>query len=106
MQRRDLAQSELLAGFLDRLKETKEADGSSLFDHVSLVFGSNLRTVHTMENCPTILSGGGAGVKLGHNLVMPKNTPLCNAWLTLLHGVGVKVERHGDSTGIVKELQA
>ena len=105
-QRRDLAQSELLAGFLDRLRETKEPDGSSLFDHVSLVYGSNLRTVHTTENCPTILSGGGAGVKLGHNLVMPKNTPLCNAWLTLLHGVGVSVERHGDSTGILTSLQA
>jgi len=105
-QRRDLAQSELLAGLLDRLKGTKEADGSSLFDHVSLVYGSNLRTVHRTENCPTILSGGGAGVKLGHNLVMPKNTPLCNAWLTLLHGVGVNVERHGDSTGILPGLLA
>ena len=105
-QRRDLAQSKLLAGFLDRLKETKEADGSSLFDHVSLVYGSNLRTVHRTENCPTILSGGGAGIKLGHNFVMPKNTPLCNAWLTLLHGVGVNVERHGDSTGILTSLQA
>ena len=66
----------------------------------------NLGTVHTTENCPTILSGGGAGVKLGHNLVMPKNTPLCTAWLTLLHGVGVNVERHGDSTGILTSLQA
>jgi hypothetical protein len=63
LQRRDLAQSELMAGFLDRLKETKETGGSSLFDHVRLVFGSNLRTVHMMEHCPTILSGG-AGVKL------------------------------------------
>ena len=66
----------------------------------------NLGTVHTTEKCPTILSGGGAGVKLGHNLVMPKNTPLCKAWLTLLHGVGVNVERHGDSTGILTSLQA
>ena len=66
----------------------------------------NLGTVHTTENCPTILSGGGAGVKLGQNLVMPKNTPLCKAWLTLLHGVGVSVERHGDSTGILTSLQA
>ncbi|MBM81504.1 MAG: hypothetical protein CMJ78_13060 [Planctomycetaceae bacterium] len=105
-QRRDVALSELLAGFLDRLKATEEADGSSLFDHVSLVFGSNLRTVHQTENCPTILSGRGAGVKLGHNLVMPKDTPLCNAWLTLLHGVGVQVNRHGDSTGLLKEIIA
>ena len=36
----------------------------------------NLRTVHPTENCPTILSRRGAAVKLGHNLVKPKNTPL------------------------------
>ena len=71
-----------------------------------LVFGGNLRTVHQTENCPTILSGRGAGVKLGHNLVMPTDTPLCNTWLTLLHGVGVQVERHGDSTGLLKEIIA
>ena len=33
-----------------------------------------------------------------------KDTPLCNAWLTLLHGIGVSAERHGDSSGVIKEL--
>jgi hypothetical protein len=55
-----------------------------LFDHVSLVDGSNLRYVPTTANCRKILSGGGAGVKLGQNLVMPKNTSLCNAWLNFV----------------------
>ena len=105
-QRRDLAQSELLAGLIDKLKATKEADGSRLFDHVALVYGSNIRTEHNLDNCPTLITGGGAGIKLGHNLVTPKDTPLCNAWLTLLHGVGVNAERHGDSTGVIKELMA
>ena len=105
-QRRDLAQSELLAGLLDKLKATKESDGSSLFDHTALAYGSNLRSEHYLDNCPTLLTGGGAGIKLGHNLVVSKDTPLCNAWLTLLHGIGVQAERHGDSTGVIKELQA
>ena len=30
---RDKTHSELLAGLIDKLKATKEADGSSLFDH-------------------------------------------------------------------------
>jgi hypothetical protein len=98
-QRRDLAQSELLAGLIDRLKETKEADGSSLFDHTGLVFGSNIRTGHSLDNCPTIVSGRGAGFKLGENIAVSKGTPLCNLWLGMLHGLGVKAERHGDSTG-------
>ena len=46
----------------------------------------------------------GAGIKLGHNLVVSKDTPLCNAWLTLLRGIGVDAVRHGDSTGVIKEL--
>jgi len=35
-----------------------------------------------------------------------KDTPLCNAWLTMLHGIGVEAERHGDSTGVLKEIVA
>ena len=105
-QRRDIANSELLAGLIDKLKAMKEADGSSLFDHTTLAFGTNTRTEHNGDNCPTLLAGHGAGLKMGHNLVLPKGTPLCNAWLTLLQGSGVPAERHGDSTGIIKELIA
>jgi len=105
-QKRDAAQSELLAGLIDKLKATKEADGSSLFDHVALAYGSNIRSIHYLDNCPTVLTGGGANLKLGQHLVLPKDTPLCNVWLTMLHGIGLDVERHGGSTGIVKKLQA
>lgn len=105
-QRRDIAQSELLASLIDKLKATREADGSRLFDNVALAYGSNLRSEHFLDNCPTLLTGGGAGIKLGQNIVTPKDTPLCNAWLTLLHGVGVQAERHGDSTGLLREIMA
>lgn len=105
-QRRDVAQSELLAGFLDKLKTTKDPDGSSLFDHTTVVFGSNIRTGHSLDNCPTIVAGRGSGLKLGQNIVAPKGTPLCNLWLGLLHGMGVPAERHGDSTGPLTEAFA
>lgn len=106
-QKRDHAQSELFAHLLDRLKATKEPDGSSLFDHASVVLGSNVRVAHYMDNCPTLLTGGAAGIKLGHHIVMndPK-TPLCNVWLTLLKGVGVHADSFGDSKGIIQELVA
>jgi Protein of unknown function (DUF1552) len=105
-QKRDVAQSEMLASLIDRLKATKEADGSSLFDHMTLAFGSNISSVHFLNNCPTLLAGGGAGLQLGHHLVLPKGTPLCDVWLTLLQGVGAPAERHGDSVGPVKQLLA
>lgn len=104
--RRDTAQCELLAGFLDKLKATKEPDGSCLFDHTTLVYGSNLRTGHSLDNCPTIVTGRSAGLKLGHHIVASKGTPLCNLWLGLLHGMGIEAQRHGDSTGPLTEAFA
>ncbi len=105
-QAKDKLHAELLAGLIDQLKATKEADGSSLFDHTALAFGSNISSIHYLTNCPTVLTGGGANLKLGQHLVLPEDTPLCNVWLTMLNGMGIDVERHGDSSGIVKELQA
>jgi hypothetical protein len=105
-QKRDSTQSELLAHLLDQLKAARQPDGTSLFDHTTVVYGSNIRTGHSLDNCPTLLAGRGSGIKLGHNLVFPKDTPLCNAWLTLLRGCGISVERHGDSTGTLPALLA
>jgi len=103
-QQRDRAHAELLAGFIDRLKNIEEVDGSRLYDHVSLAFGSNISSIHYLNNCPTLITGGGAGVKHGRHLVQPAKTPLCNLWLSLLRGSGVDVDAHGDSTGIIEEL--
>ena len=103
---RDKTHSELLARLIDKLKATKEADGSSLFDHTAVAFGSNISSIHYLTNCPTVLTGGGANVKLGQHLVVEKNTPLCNVWLTMLQGMGINTDQHGDSTGVVKGLQS
>lgn len=104
-QSRDKANAELLAGFIDKLKASKEADGSTLFDNISIAMGTNLSSVHTLTNCPTVIAGGGAGFKHGRNLVMsdPK-TPLCNLWLSMLKGSGIQVDSFGDSRGVIEEL--
>jgi hypothetical protein len=104
--KRDATQSQLLSGLLDKLKAVPESDGSRLFDHTCVAYGSNIRSIHFLDNCPTLLSGGGASIKLGQHLVLPKDTPLANVWLTLLQGIGIDAERHGDSTGPVGELRA
>jgi hypothetical protein len=104
--KRDAKQSELLAGFLDRLAARKEPDGTSLLDHTTVVYGSNIRSIHYLDNCPTLVAGGGSGIRLGEHVVVPDKTPLANLWLTLLQGSGVKTDQHGDSTGVVKEIVA
>jgi hypothetical protein len=104
-QKRDRKMSELFAEFIDKLAATQESDGSSLLDNVSLSFGSNIRSIHSLDNCPTILAGGGGGVTHGRHLVLPaKQTPLCNLWLTLMQRLGIEVDSHGDSTGTLGEL--
>jgi len=102
--KRDTKQSELLAGLLDKLQAIRESDGTSLLDHTTVVYGSNIRSIHYLDNCPTLVAGGGAGVRLGEHVVVPEKTPLANLWLTLLRGSGVQAERHGDSTGVIAEI--
>ncbi len=102
---RDQAHARLIAGFLDKLQATKEADGSCLLDNVALTFGSNLRSKHSLDNCPTLIAGGGAGFKQGRHLVMKEEkTPLCNLWLSTLRGCGVPATSFGDATGTIEEL--
>ncbi len=101
---RDRKQSELFGYLIDKLKSTRESDGSRLFDHVALSYGSNINSIHYLTNCPTIVTGGGAGFKLGQHLVVEKDTPLCNLWLSTLQGLGLSAKSHGDSTGVIKEL--
>ncbi|MEM1225490.1 MAG: DUF1552 domain-containing protein [Planctomycetota bacterium] len=104
-QKRDRYHAILLAEFLDKLKSSRQPDGSSLLDHVAIAWGSNLSSVHTLNNCPTLIAGGGAGFNQGRHLVMdnPK-TPLCNLWLSMLRGCGIAAHHHGDSTGVIDEL--
>lgn len=104
-QKRDHAIMELLAYFIDRLKETKDRDGNSLYDSTIVSYGSNLRTGHDLRGCPAILTGGGAkNIKHGRHVMLPKLTPLSNLWLTLLTEAGVEVEQFGDSKGVLTEI--
>ncbi|MEO0416602.1 MAG: hypothetical protein AAF226_16785 [Verrucomicrobiota bacterium] len=84
---------------------SKLADGSSLYDQTSVTFGSNINSIHHLNNCPTLITGGGAGIQHGQHLVMdnPK-TPLCNLWLSQLNGLGISTESFGDSTGQIEQL--
>lgn len=104
-QSRDTAHAKLLAELIDKLKASKEPDGSSLFDHCSIAFGSNLSSVHSLTNCPTLIAGGGTDIKHGRHLVMSdRKTPLCNLWLSLLQSSGINIASFGDSTGVIDEL--
>ncbi|MCM8538706.1 MAG: DUF1552 domain-containing protein [Lentisphaeraceae bacterium] len=104
-EKKDLKVMELYSGFIDRLKAVKEVDGSRLFDNCLVSFGSNLRSGHMLKNVPAFLTGNiGGQIKHGRHIEMPKESALCNLWLTMLKLCDVPVEKFGDSDSQIKEL--
>ena len=94
------------AYFLDKLKTTKEGDGS-LLDHSMVVYGSGIAdgNQHSHENLPMIVAGRGNGaIQPGRYLTYAKGTPTTNLWLTLLDRMDVHPENIGDSTGRLQHL--
>lgn len=92
---------EQLAYFLDKLQGTRDGDGT-LLDHLTLLYGCGISNsnLHTHDNLPILVIGGGAGsIKGGRHVRVTKDTPLSNLQLTLLDKVGVPLDRLGDSTG-------
>jgi hypothetical protein len=91
----------LLAYYLEKLRSTPDGDGS-LLDQVFLLYGAGLSdgNRHASDNLPVLLLGGGAGqLKGGRHVSYPETTPMANLHLTLLHRMGVHVDRFADSTG-------
>jgi hypothetical protein len=91
---------------LSRLKTIKEGEGN-LLDHSLVLLGSGMSdgNRHEPSNLPILLGGRGGGkVKPGRHIASPKNTPLSNLYLSMLHCAGVGGERFGDSSGEMRAL--
>jgi hypothetical protein len=98
--------AQLLAYFLEKLRQTKDGDGT-LLDHVAVLYGSGLGdgNVHSTHNLPVLIAGGACGQLKGNRYIAyPLDTPMMNMGLSLLHKVGVHCDRVGDSTGELTDL--
>ncbi|HLI83265.1 MAG TPA: DUF1552 domain-containing protein [Bryobacteraceae bacterium] len=96
----------LVAHFLDRLRSTRDGDGT-LLDHSLVLYGSGMSNsnIHNHSPLPVLLAGGAAGkMKGGRHLKYPENTPMANLLLTILEKAGVHQESVGDSTGLLTEV--
>lgn len=92
-----------VAYFIDKLKNTPDGDGS-LLDHSMVLYGSPMGdgSVHNHLRVPLFLAGRANGQLEGNrHLKCPDGTPMANVLLTLLHKLGVDVDKIGDSTGEV-----
>jgi len=95
-------QSQQLAYFLEKLKSTKELDGTTLLDHSHIVYGAGLSdpNAHSHRDLPILVVGGGASRHNGgQHIAAPVDSSMSNLLLTMLDRVGVSIDSLGDSTG-------
>ncbi len=96
----------LFAEFLQKLKNTRDGNGS-LLDHSLYLYGSGIGNpnVHDHTNLPIIVAGGAAGrMRGGRHLAAKKPQPLANVHLALLNKVGVNLDKFADSTSSMNGL--
>lgn len=92
----------LVPYFLEKLKRVQEADGN-LLDKTLIVYGSPMgnSNVHNHKRCPLFLAGHANGQLKGNlHIKAADGTPMANAMLSLMHGLGLDdMKTFGDSTG-------
>jgi hypothetical protein len=90
-----------------KMKSLLEFDGSSVFDHSVLMFGSGLSHggQHTGSNLPLLLAGGKATkLNTGRLLTYPKQPPHANCLLSLIQHFGIEQDQYSNSTGTLARL--
>ncbi len=98
--------AEQLGHLLRRMKSIREGDGT-LLDSVMLTYGSGLSdgNRHRHDNLPTLVAGRAGGrIGTGRHVKIEDRLPMSNLWLTVLHNLGVKDDKFGDSTGTLTQL--
>lgn len=96
----DLFLSEQIAGFLRRLTEYRDRDGTVL-DNTIVLYGSGASTTHTPKNLPTLVAGGG-NMGLRHGQYWRGNDArMSNMYLGILRSLGIPADSFADSTGML-----
>jgi hypothetical protein len=90
---------ELFAKFVEKLKNTKEGDGT-LLDRSAILYGSALSdgNAHNNSDLPLLVAGHLGGIAGGVHVAAPAKTPVANLFVTMLNGAGVETEKFADST--------
>jgi hypothetical protein len=97
--------AQLFANFLEKLRSTPDGDGT-LLDHSIILYGSGLSNanVHSHDDLPIVLVGGGGGQLKGGRYVRYESVPLANMHAALISKLGLRAGRFGDSTGQLEGL--
>jgi hypothetical protein len=94
---------ELFAGFVEKLKATKDGDGT-LLDHSAILYGGALSdgNAHSSLDLPLLVAGHAGGLKGGQHIASEPKTPVANLFVQLMNAVGLETSSFADSTGRVE----
>lgn len=91
------------ARFIKKLADTPEGEGS-LLDNCLVMLGGGISdgNKHNHEDLPIVLAGrGGGAIETGRLIQSPRETPLCNLYLSMLEKAGCPRDHFADSTGVL-----
>ncbi len=98
----------LFTRLVEKMKATRDGDGN-LLDHSYLLYGAGMSDgdLHSPLDVPLLLVGKGCGQLKGNRHVwypLEKKMPMTNLHITMLHRLGVPIDKMSDSTGELTEL--
>ncbi|MDP6554581.1 MAG: DUF1552 domain-containing protein [Pirellulaceae bacterium] len=96
------------AYFLDKLKSVREGD-RTLLDNSLVLYGSAIGDAnrHTHHDLPVVLAGSGGGqIETGRVRHHPKDTPLNNLFVSMCRMAGANLEKLGDSTEPLANIES
>ena len=107
LQKIDIFHMEQYAYVISRMKEIKEADGSTMLDNSLVTYGAALGdgATHQFFDLPFMIAGKGQGqIKQGRFIQCKSGTLNSNMWLSLAKLMGVEMDSFSDSNGVISDL--
>ena len=96
------------AGFLDRLKKTKDSEDRPLLDSTVVMFGSGMGNAssHSSRNLPIMVTGGGLKGGTHHRFERKgrDGRPLCDLYVSILQKLGLETDRFSTSSANLNHL--
>lgn len=107
VQKIDIFHMQQYAYVIQRMKEIKEADGSTMLDNSIVAYGAGLGdgSTHQYYDLPMIVAGHAQNqMKQGRFLKVKSGTLNSNLWLSFAQMMGLEIDSYADSTGTISEL--
>ena len=107
LQKIDIFHMEQYAYVISRMKEIKEADGSSMLDNSLVTYGAALGdgATHQFFDLPFMIAGKGQNqIKQGRFIQCKSGTLNSNMWLSLAKLMGVEIDNFADSNDVISDL--